>query len=121
MRHYTIVLTIMLAMAGVLLSGCNGAGGTDTAKARLIAVENRKLAQQVQEKDQRIAQLEAELEKLKTETQAQIEQVNKATGEILAPLMEMHQFLGEENEKLKKALELEQKRTQDLQAEIGKH
>jgi uncharacterized small protein (DUF1192 family) len=95
---------IMGAAAAGLLAGCNGAGDSDTTRARLIAVENRKLTQQVQEQSQRIAQLEAELARVKKETQEQIEQVNKATGEILGPLMTMHQELQAENERLKKEL-----------------
>lgn len=105
MRLYMAGLAVILITAASFLAGCNGSGGSDVTKARLVAVENRKLTQQIQEKDQRIAELEAELEKLKTETKAQIDQVNKATSDILGPMMEMQQELQAENERLKKQLE----------------
>lgn len=105
MRLYMAGLAVLMSAAAFFLAGCNGAGGSDVAKARLVAVENRKLTQQIQEKDQRIAQLEAELAQVKAESQAQLEQVNKATNEILGPLMLQVQELKAENERLKKELE----------------
>lgn len=105
MRLYMAGLAVLMSAAAFFLAGCNSASGSDVAKARLVAVENRKLTQQIQEKDQRIAQLEAELAKLKAETKAQIEQLNEATNDILEPLMTHVQELQAENEQLKKQLE----------------
>jgi septal ring factor EnvC (AmiA/AmiB activator) len=105
MRVCVAGLLVVAAAGAILLAGCGGSSSADITKARLIAIENRKLTQKVQEQSQRIAELEAELENVKQESQALIDQVNKATGEILEPMILMQQQLQEENERLKKQLE----------------
>ena len=91
-----IVLAVSLWMMG-----CAEAESSQIARARLIANENRKLLQQIEQKDRRIAELEAELAKVTEDSARQIEQLNAASSEIIGTMILQQQQLQAELDRLK--------------------
>lgn len=96
--------TAAMGMIVIIILGIMGCGGSEQSqinRARLVANENRKLTQQVEQKDKRIAELESELAKVKAESKAQTEQLQAGSSQVLGEMMIRNQQLQAEIERLK--------------------
>ncbi|MHC5118347.1 MAG: hypothetical protein ACYSQY_15040 [Planctomycetota bacterium] len=63
MKQLTIVLFIS-ALATLLLTGCQESDSSQIRRARLIATENMQLKQDLEDRDQQIEELKAQIEAL---------------------------------------------------------
>ncbi|MBL7215848.1 MAG: hypothetical protein ISS71_09250 [Phycisphaerae bacterium] len=106
----TIVTSLVICIALITLTGCQKSQESDSGliqRARLVGNENLQLKKQLEEKDLKIAQLEKDIEQLKTE-KAQAAQkagdTNFRIMQIVAETEKKNQALVQENEKLKQEL-----------------
>lgn len=100
MRVAAIGLGLILVLG---MMGCGASESSQINRARLVANENRKLVGQLEEKDKRIAELEAELAKVQAESKEQIEQLQASSSDIIGQMMIQQQELQAEIERLKSA------------------
>jgi outer membrane murein-binding lipoprotein Lpp len=95
------VLTGLALLVVFGLAGCASSESSQLNKARIIANENRKLTQQIEQKDKRIAELEAQVEQLKADTEKKIQQLNESSNAVIDELITKHRELEAEIERLK--------------------
>ena len=107
MRPLTIVLLIS-ALAPLLLTGCQESDSSQIRRARLIATENMQLKQDLEDRDQQIEELKAQIEALELENAKVIEQSGEASIKTLRMLLESEkraEAIVIENRKLVEELE----------------
>ena len=107
MRPLTIVLFIS-ALAPLLLTGCQESDSSQIRRARLIATENMQLKQDLEDRDQQIEELKAQIEALELENAEVIEQSGEASIKTLRMLLESEkraEAIVIENRKLEEELE----------------
>ncbi|MHC4761694.1 MAG: hypothetical protein ACYS9H_10185 [Planctomycetota bacterium] len=107
MRPLTIVLFIS-ALATLLLTGCQESDSSQIRRARLIATENMQLKQDLEDRDQQIEELKAQIEALELENANVIEQSGEASIKTLRMLLESEkraEAIVIENRKLEEELE----------------
>lgn len=107
MRPLTIVLFIS-ALAPLLLTGCQESDSSQIRRARLIATENMQLKQDLEDRDQQIEELKAQIEALELENAKVIEQSGEASIKTLRMLLESEkraEAIVIENTKLEEELE----------------
>ncbi|MHC5094351.1 MAG: hypothetical protein ACYSO2_10705 [Planctomycetota bacterium] len=107
MRPLTIVLFIS-ALAPLLLTGCQESDSSQIRRARLIATENMQLKQDLEDRDQQIEELKAQIEALELENANVIEQSGEASIKTLRMLLESEkraEAIVIENRKLEEELE----------------
>jgi len=108
MKQFTT--TLFVSVLGVLLlAGCQESDASDIRRARVIGNENLQLKQDLEEKDERIAELTAQIEALELEKAKVIEQSGETSIKTLRMLME--------SEKRAEAIVIENRK---LQAELEK-
>lgn len=107
MKHMIVTLSVFCIVL-IMMAGCQESDSTLVQRARLVGNENLKLKDQLQEKDQQIAQLKEDIEKLEAE-KVQIIQESGDTNikimRIVAETEQRNQALTDENAKLKEELE----------------
>ncbi|MHC4232710.1 MAG: hypothetical protein ACYSTW_08955 [Planctomycetota bacterium] len=108
MRPLTIVLFIS-ALAPLLLTGCQESDSSQIRRARLIATENMQLKQDLEDRDQQIEELKAQIEALELENANVIEQSGEASIKTLRMLLE--------SEKRAEAIVIENRK---LEEELGR-
>ncbi|MHC5103532.1 MAG: hypothetical protein ACYSOQ_08960 [Planctomycetota bacterium] len=108
MRPLTIVLFIS-ALATLLLTGCQESDSSQIRRARLIATENMQLKQDLEDRDQQIEELKAQIEALELENANVIEQSGEASIKTLRMLLE--------SEKRAEAIVIENRK---LEEELGR-
>lgn len=107
MKPLTIVLFIS-ALAPLLLTGCQESDSSQIRRARLIATENMQLKQDLEDRDQQIEELKAQIEALELENANVIEQSGEASIKTLRMLLESEkraEAIVIENRKLEEELE----------------
>lgn len=107
MRPITIVIFIS-ALAPLLLTGCQESDSSQIRRARLIATENMQLKQDLEDRDQQIEELKAQIEALELENANVIEQSGEASIKTLRMLLESEkraEAIVIENRKLEEELE----------------
>lgn len=107
MRQIT-VLTVMIAMAAILLAGCQESESNMIRKARLVGSENIQLKKQLAEKDKEIQGLKDEIARLEKEKAREHEEFGNTTIktlQIMAETQAQYDILAAENKKLKEELE----------------
>ena len=107
MRQITIVIVISV-LGILLLTGCQESEASQIRRARVIASENMQLKQDMEERDQQIEELKAQIEALEVKNAKEHEKFGNTTIKTLQMLSETenrNQALTLENEKLKKELE----------------
>ncbi|MHC4857754.1 MAG: hypothetical protein ACYTBY_08185 [Planctomycetota bacterium] len=107
MRPLTIVIFIS-ALAPLLLTGCQESDSSQIRRARLIATENMQLKQDLEDRDQQIEELKAQIEALELENANVIEQSGEASIKTLRMLLESEkraEAIVIENRKLEEELE----------------
>ena len=107
MRQSTIVLFISV-LSVLLLTGCQESDASQIRKARVIGNENLQLKKQLEEKDQQIKELTAQIETLEVEKAKVIEQSGETSIKTLRMLLESEkraEGLVIENRKLEEELE----------------
>ena len=82
MRQFTAILFISV-LGLLLLAGCQESDSSQIRRARLIATENMQLKQDLEEKDQKIEELKAQIETLEVENAKVIEQSGEASIKTL--------------------------------------
>jgi hypothetical protein len=108
MKQLTIVLFIS-ALATLLLTGCQESDSSQIRRARLIATENMQLKQDLEDRDQQIEELKAQIEALELENANVIEQSGEASIKTLRMLLE--------SEKRAEAIVIENRK---LEEELGR-
>ncbi|MHC4374522.1 MAG: hypothetical protein ACYSTO_10195 [Planctomycetota bacterium] len=108
MRPLTIVIFIS-ALAPLLLTGCQESDSSQIRRARLIATENMQLKQDLEDRDQQIEELKAQIEALELENANVIEQSGEASIKTLRMLLE--------SEKRAEAIVIENRK---LEEELGR-
>ena len=104
MKQLTIVLFIS-ALATLLLTGCQESDSSQIRRARLIATENMQLKQDLEDRDQQIEELKAQIEALELENANVIEQSGEASIKTLRMLLE--------SEKRAEAIVIENRRLEE--------
>ena len=107
MRQFTILLFVSV-LGILLLAGCQESDSSQIRRARLIATENMQLKQNLEEKDQQIEELKAQIEALEVENAKVIEQSGEASIKTLRMLLESEkraEAIVIENRKLEEELE----------------
>ena len=107
MKQYTMIMVI-LALVLSLGTGCQKSDASQIRKARLIGAENLKLKKQIEEKDQQIAELKKDIERIEAESAKKQEQAGETSIKSMRLLMESEkraEGLLIENRKLKEELE----------------
>lgn len=105
---YTMILMILLALGALLLTGCQESESSQIQRARIVANENLQLKEQLDEKDQQIADLKKEIERIETEAAKKVETTGETIINSMRILLEsekQNEALRLENETLKKELE----------------
>ena len=104
-------ITLLAALAVLTFTGCQESEGSDAAlirRARLIGNENLQLKKQLEEKEEKIAQLRQQIQQLQTEMNEaarQAGETNLRIMQIVKKKKKRNQQLAEENAKLKAQLE----------------
>ena len=110
----TIVLTIGIVLVVILTTGCEEQSLTSTRKSRLITTENRRLKEQLAQRDKEIEKQKKLLQQCLKEKKYFEEDAKKSMEEIIGLnyniLMEKTEKVEGENKKLK--LEIEELKKQ---------
>ena len=107
MRQITTILFVSV-LGVLLLAGCQESDASDIRRARVIGNENLQLKQDLEEKDERIAELTAQIEALEVEKAKVIEQSGETSIKTLRMLLESEkraEAIVIENRKLEAELE----------------
>jgi len=107
MKQFAIVIVVSV-LSVLLLTGCQESDAHQIRKARVIGNENLQLKKQLEEKDQQIEELTAQIEALEVENAKVIEQSGEASIKTLRMLLESEkraEAIVIENRKLEAELE----------------
>ncbi|OQY04035.1 MAG: hypothetical protein B6I25_07465 [Planctomycetales bacterium 4572_13] len=107
MRQITTILFVSV-LGVLLLAGCQESDASDIRRARVIGNENLQLKQDLEEKDQQIDKLTAQIEMLEAKNAEVIEQSGETSIKTLRMLLESEkraEAIVIENRKLEKELE----------------
>ena len=107
MKQFAIVIVVSV-LSVLLLTGCQKSDAHQIRKARVIGNENLQLKKQLEEKDQQIEELTAQIEALEVENAKVIEQSGEASIKTLRMLLESEkraEAIAIENKKLEAELE----------------
>jgi len=107
MKQFAIVIVVSV-LSVLLLTGCQESDAHQIRKARVIGNENLQLKKQLEEKDQQIEELTAQIEALEVEKAKVIEQSGETSIKTLRMLLESEkraEAIVIENRKLEAELE----------------
>ena len=107
MRQFTIVIVVSV-LGVLLLAGCQESDASQIRRARVIGNENLQLKQELQEKDEQIAELTAQIEALEVEKAEVIEKSGEMSIKTMRMLLESEkraEAIVIENRKLEAELE----------------
>ena len=107
MRQFTIVIVVSV-LGVLLLTGCQESESNQIRKARLVGAENLQLKQDIEEKNQQIEELTAQIETLEVEKAKVIEKSGETSIKTLRMLLESEkraEAIVIENRKLQEELE----------------
>lgn len=104
-----ILATLLLVgLAVVLLAGCQESESDMIQRARIVANQNMKLENQLEQKDQQIAELQEQVEQLKAENDRITQESGDTNFKVMQIVLESekrNEALQKENEALKEELE----------------
>ncbi len=107
MKQFTIIIVVSI-LGVLLLTGCQESNAGDIQRARVIVDENLQLKQDLEEKDQQIEKLTAQIEALEAKNAEVITQSGETSIKTLRMLLESEkraEAIVIENRKLEAELE----------------
>ena len=103
----TLATLLLVGIPVVLLASCHESESNMIQRARIVANENMKLKDQLEEKDKQIAKLQEQIEQIKAER----DKINQQAGDtnirvmqIVAETEKKNEALSKENEALKEEI-----------------